>query len=292
MRQEYEKISITELQKIVNVSDSLVEVTEKLDFDPYHGNAKKNIERLIKRNNISIEHFSTVKRVREYSIRYEQKELMNIVKNSTTYKEILLKLNLLPIDSNYRTLKKHLIKYNIDYSHIKSYQRKNKIIDKKYDESSFKEIISNSLTFRQVFKKLGLNEFGNNYGIVHKYIKKYGIDTSHFKNTSTIDILQRLNTIPLSEILVENSTYTNGTNLKNRLYREKLKKPICEKCGQDEWWHGERISLILDHINGKHNDNRIENLRIVCPNCEGTLPTHCGKNRRWRCDETGSTCGT
>jgi len=38
------------------------------------------------------------------------------------------------------------------------------------------------------------------------------------------------------------------------------------------------MTLILDHINGTHDDNRLENLRIVCPNCNATLPTHCGKN--------------
>ena len=40
-------------------------------------------------------------------------------------------------------------------------------------------------------------------------------------------------------------------------------------------WTGKKMSLILDHINGKHNDNRIDNLRIVCPNCNATLETHC-----------------
>jgi hypothetical protein len=49
-------------------------------------------------------------------------------------------------------------------------------------------------------------------------------------------------------------------------------------CGQDENWYGNKISLILDHINGINTDNRIENLRIVCPNCNATLPTHGGKN--------------
>jgi len=52
----------------------------------------------------------------------------------------------------------------------------------------------------------------------------------------------------------------------------------CEKCGQDEWWYGKRMALILDHINGDNSDHRIVNLRIVCPNCNATLPTHCRKN--------------
>ena len=51
-------------------------------------------------------------------------------------------------------------------------------------------------------------------------------------------------------------------------------------CDQDENWKGKIMSLILDHKNGVNNDNRLENLQIVCPNCNATLPTHCrGKNK-------------
>jgi ribosomal protein S27AE len=66
--------------------------------------------------------------------------------------------------------------------------------------------------------------------------------------------------------------------LKTRIYKLGLKKRECELCGQGEIWKGKKMSLILDHINGIWNDNRLENLRIVCPNCNATLETHCGKN--------------
>ena len=53
-------------------------------------------------------------------------------------------------------------------------------------------------------------------------------------------------------------------------------------CGQDENWRGQTMSMILDHINGVRDDHRLENLRIVCPNCAATLPTHCGRKNRVR----------
>jgi len=83
--------------------------------------------------------------------------------------------------------------------------------------------------------------------------------------------------MPLEKVLIDGSTYDRG-KLKRRLFDEGFKQRQCEMCGQDELWHGRRMSLILDHINGVGTDNRLENLRIVCPNCAATLDTHCGRN--------------
>jgi hypothetical protein len=142
--------------------------------------------------------------------------------------------------------------------------------------------IKESISFSDVSRKIYGNNLCGNRQTIKKYVKQYNIDISHF-----IQIPQKHNfrsKRELSEILVEHSIF-DTTNLKNRLYYEGLKKRICEKCGQDENWHGEHISLILDHINGINDDLRIENLRILCPNCNATLPTHGGKNVKHKSKE-------
>lgn len=139
--------------------------------------------------------------------------------------------------------------------------------------------ISNSLS--DVLKKLGKRAAGGNFKTLRKYVELYDIDISHFNpEKNRIEKLKKYSEEKkksLSEILTENSTYNRG-HLKKRLYDEGFKTRHCELCGQDEMWKGKKMSLILDHINGVWDDNRIENLRIICPNCNATLDTHCGKN--------------
>lgn len=155
-------------------------------------------------------------------------------------------------------------------------------VKEKYSKENFEKIIKESTTFKEVAKKLDiLYESGYNYKTIKKYIKLYNLDTSHFESMEIRLKKLALNwsrtRIPMEKILVENSAY-GRTNLKRRLYKLGLKERNCELCGQGERWNGKKMSLILDHANGVHNDNRIENLRIVCPNCNATLDTHCGKN--------------
>jgi len=155
----------------------------------------------------------------------------------------------------------------------------------KYTKEELQEAVKASFTINETLTKLGLRCAGGNHKLLKNYCEKWQIDTAHFLSFSEIAKRNWNNhtfkAIPLSQILIENSSF-NRTHLKERLYKEGIKKPICEMegCGQGEIWLGKRISLILDHINGVWNDNRIENLRIVCPMCNATLDTHAGKNNK------------
>ena len=80
-----------------------------------------------------------------------------------------------------------------------------------------------------------------------------------------------------SQCFVENSTYPRH-RLKERIIKQKLIEYKCQKCGNEGVWMGKPLPLILDHENGVNNDNRLENLRFLCSNCDSQLPTY--KNRR------------
>lgn len=158
----------------------------------------------------------------------------------------------------------------------------------KYEEVYFSDIVKKSNNLTDICRKLDIGTTKGNRDTVKKYIIKYGLDKSHFKSSNS----RHGDRKELSEILVENSEYTYTTNLKHKLYKEGIKGRICELCGQDENWNGSKMSLILDHINGINNDNRIENLRIVCPNCNATLETHCRGNKiiRYRVESKINKC--
>jgi len=148
----------------------------------------------------------------------------------------------------------------------------------RWTENLLRDAVSKSNNKSETLRNLGLNSFTGNYDTLNRYIRKYNIDISHFKRNGNIKNFKIKQKKPLNEILISGSTFANTSYLKHRLYNEGLKERKCELCGQDENWNGKQMSLILDHINGINNDNRIINLRIVCPNCNATLPTHCGKN--------------
>jgi hypothetical protein len=175
------------------------------------------------------------------------------------------------------------VKLNRPIGGIRKRAKKLKIkwkkVKKIYHKDFLENIIKESTNIGMVLDKLNLRKAGGNYKVINKYIIEYNLDVSHFISGKFKIGSSSKTKISLEEILVENSSYSRK-NLKKRLYNDGILIKECCLCGQNEDWNGMKISLILDHINGIHNDNRIENLRIVCPNCNAGLDTFAGRNTK------------
>lgn len=151
---------------------------------------------------------------------------------------------------------------------------------KKWNQTDLLNAVKTSFSFRQVLIKLGLKPAGGNYKQIQKWIKELKIDSSHFTGIgwNVGLIFDPHKTVPIKNILVKDSNYQSH-KLKKRLFKEGFKDQKCEKCNWAQVSRDGRVPLELNHINGNHNDNRLENLQILCPNCHSLEPTHRGRNK-------------
>jgi hypothetical protein len=148
-----------------------------------------------------------------------------------------------------------------------------------FSEEDARQAIAAADCWAEALRLLGMRPAGGNHKTIQKWAGRWGIPTDHFDAGAARARASRARGRTLEEMLVRGS-HCKRSLLKRRLYDAGLKQRRCELCGQGELWNGSRMSLILDHINGDATDNRLENLRIACPNCAATFDTHCGKNKR------------
>ncbi len=161
--------------------------------------------------------------------------------------------------------------------HMRTYVRVMPREGPRYTEEEARRAIAESLCWAQALRRLGVRPAGGHHKTIKKWAGRWQISTAHFDANAARRTASRARGRLIEDLLVAHSTYARG-HLKARLYEAGLKQRVCELCGQDEHWHGRRMALILDHVNGIPDDNRLENLRIICPNCAATLETHCGRN--------------
>jgi 5-methylcytosine-specific restriction endonuclease McrA len=151
---------------------------------------------------------------------------------------------------------------------------------RKWTDEQFIKAVSDSLSYAEVLRKLGLKPSGSNYDTVKRKISELNLDITHMTGQAWNqgDKYKPIKQArPLSEILVQHSTWINTNKLKIRLLKEGVKEHICECCGRTEWLE-KPIALELHHINGVKDDLRLENLQILCPNCHAFTDNYRGKN--------------
>ena len=142
----------------------------------------------------------------------------------------------------------------------------------------FKIIVNESRTITECLRKLGLVNKGRNNKTFLARVAEDNISIEHIRRQSA-SVAQEGKRIPLEDFLVLGRE-VQGSAIKKKLVSAGLMKDECSVCGQLPEWNGKPLSLELDHINGNRLDNRIENLRIICPHCHSQTDTFRGRANR------------
>jgi hypothetical protein len=153
-----------------------------------------------------------------------------------------------------------------------------------YTKEELTMIIGCCKNITDMLDTLRLNRFYYRY--IKKFIEDNNINVSHF----TKDTTRNGNRKSIESQLVKKSNYLNSTRVKEYLLKNKLIVNECALCKLQPLWNGKQLTLQLDHINGDHYDNRVENLRLICPNCHSQTDTYTGRNVKRHEDKVCQDC--
>jgi hypothetical protein len=227
------------------------------------------------------------------SSKYTRELLAPAVAHSTSLADVIRAVGLRPTGGNHRFISARIRILGLDTSHFGWSKLRKQIY--KVPEAELRRLVANASSVAQVLQRLGLPDQGRAHHELTTRIRKLAIETSHMSGarwskghtSSTHASVARgaqKRSLADADVFIECSPLINdGPALTKRLlalgweYR-------CSACRIVEW-QGQRLVLHLDHINGIANDNRLENLRFLCPNCHSQTDTYCNKKRPLRASD-------
>lgn len=150
----------------------------------------------------------------------------------------------------------------------------------KLSDEQFVELLKKSSNISEVLFKLGYTIKGNSWGFsqIKRRMTDLNLDYSIFKGKQCVAVNNTTKAVKAEDILKENCKHQRNV-LRKYVIKNNLIPYKCAICGCTEW-HGKTLSLELDHINGLNNDNRLENLRFLCPNCHSQTSTYGSRNQQ------------
>lgn len=222
-----------------------------------------------------------------YKINDNIEMFKEVIKTSKTWAEASKRMGY-NSKNPYKYFQRKCKEYDIEYKHLLK-RNNHKFSEKELKKLITKEKIENSSSVRDLIKNLGFGKDVDKNGTLNRKVKNIleDFDTSHFTghswnkgktkyNNKSLKQQSEKASFKFEEIFCKDSKYCGGgINIIKKLLEQKILDYECSKCNVKGEWEGQFLRLQLDHINGINNDNRIENLRLLCPNCHSQTETYC-----------------
>lgn len=150
----------------------------------------------------------------------------------------------------------------------------------RYSDEQIAAAVAESFSVMEVMRKIGMRVAGGSHSHLTRRIRNLGLDTSHFLGQAHNRGKPARNKLVPEEVLLrlpEDAPRPKHVQLRNAMIASGLTY-CCSQC-KIEKWNGKIITFHVDHINGDWLDNRLENLRFLCPNCHSQTETFGFKKR-------------
>ena len=204
--------------------------------------------------------------------RYDRAQVTAFARESSCLSELLDKLGVECTDRVRRNMRTRLARWDIDISHWERGPRR------VYSDADLAAAVAVSISFAGVLRQLGVPLSGGQHAHLARRIRRAGIDTSHFLGQAHYRGRQG-RTLKPEEVLIvlpPGSARMKPPQLRRAMVERGIEER-CVLCGCDGTWQGRPLRLVIDHVSGDWLDNRLENLRFLCPNCHAQTSTWCRK---------------
>ncbi|MFB1045696.1 HNH endonuclease signature motif containing protein [Streptomyces chrestomyceticus] len=212
---------------------------------------------------------------------YTRERLSEAAASSRTLSEALVKLGVETKGSRRRYVRERMRSMGVDTSHFTG-------DGVRWTREVLEPAVASSTNMCEVLRLLGLEVVGGYHTHISRRVRALGIDTSHFTGQSRAKPASRRRCSDrlLVEMPTAGARRVPSSTLKGAMLARGVTEQ-CTLCGTGPIWRGSTIPLEVDHIDGNWRNNRLENLRILCPNCHSVTDSYRGRSKKKRSARAG-----